>query len=262
MFASKLRQIKKDKLPPFTHLETYLIPPAEMAIQSQILFPGIPNDDNGDWNDWELSQTLAEEDEGYSAEFIEDAKIEGQLCSGMGAAVRNRHINAINKILKSNSMFLSGIFLPQTLWKDILDRIKVSNSEICMIYREDNCHLFIHHGSHGFPRMKWYQQRKCDENKPDKIENEAINNLAESLMYSLPYGNDGAHPPLYFFQDSFSQEETIILENKLGTSLNDISGDILPEKLYSPGQIEYLMPYCAHKKISDSITVSRTIGGT
>ncbi len=232
-----------------------------MAIRSSVLSPDTLCNEIDDWDDWELSQTLAEEDEGYSAEFIKaDTKIENRLQEGMGTAVRNRHINAINKALKSNSMFLSGIFLPQTLWRDVLDKIIASNREICMIYREDNSHLFIHHSASGFPRLKWYQQRKCDESKPDKIENEAINNLAESLIYSLPYGNDGAPPPLYFFRDSFSQEETAILENKLGISMNDISGDILPEKLYSPGQIEYLLPYCAHKKVCDSIAVSRTIG--
>lgn len=262
-FAGKLRRMAREKLPPYSQLETYLILPAEMAVQSRILSFDYPGDEIDDWDDWELSQTLAGEDDGYCAEFLSSgSQAETRLHSYIGAAVRNRHINTLDTVLKSNSMFFSGVFLPQALWKEILDRIMGSSAEICLIYREDNSHLFIHHSSSGFPRMKWYQQRKCDENDPDKIGDEVIRNLAENLMYSLPYGNDGAHPPLYFFQDSFSHEETLLLEKILEVSLHDISGDILPDREYSPGQIEYLMPFCAHKKIGGAIAISRIIERT
>lgn len=262
-FSQKLKQITREKLPPFSQLETFLILPSEMAVLSPILRCRFPDDDAEDWDDWELSQTLVDEDHGYSAEFLESAAgHDDRLHTSMAAAIRNRHINAINQALKANAMFLSGVFLPQVLWKDFIERIRHPNEEVCLLYREDNYHLFIHHGAYGFPRMKWYQQRKSDENRPDKIENEVIKNLAENLTYSLPVGNNGAHPPLYFFQDSFSSEETAALESILQLNLKEIPVEFLPERLYSPGQIEYLMPYCTHKKISDSIALSRIIKRT
>ncbi|MBD3218510.1 MAG: hypothetical protein GF310_09565 [candidate division Zixibacteria bacterium] len=204
-----------------------------------------------DWNQWEVRQSLIHEKRGYQVEFEPERRPNAAVLSERNSlAVRNRHLAKTAEILKTNSLFLSGIYLPQGLWRGIFDQIGQGVSPKTIIYKENSSYLCITSQKTGFPKLKWYHQRKTDQEQPDISDKHLIGNVADNLANSISSAPGLSDMPVLVFEGVMDQDEISILQEKLGDNLGFIQPDKIQENIYSPGQIEYLMPYCAHKKIS------------
>ncbi len=205
-----------------------------------------------EWNQWEVRQSLIHEKRGYQVEFEPERKLNPtDLTERNSLAVRNRHLARTAEILKQNLLFLSGIHLPQELWRNIFDQTGRKLSPKTIIYKENSSYLCATSQKAGFPELKWYHQRKTDQEKPDISEKHLIINVADNLANSISSAPGLSDMSVLVFEGVMDQDEISILQETLGDNLGFIQPDKIQENIYSPGQIEYLMPYCAYKKVSE-----------
>jgi hypothetical protein len=223
-----------------------------MAVEGRIKsFPELA-ESIPDWNQWEVRQSLIHEKRGYQIEFEAERKPNPAVLSERNSlAIRNRHLAKTAEILKENSLFLSGIHLPQELWRNIFDETGHKASPKTLIYKENGSYLCITFQKAGFPKLKWYHQRKTYQENPDMSNKHLIGNVANNLTNSISSVPGLSDMLVLVFEGIMDQDEISILQEKLGDNLEFIQPDKIQENIYSPGQIEYLMPYYAQKKISE-----------
>jgi hypothetical protein len=99
--------------------------------------------------------------------------------------------------------------------------------------------------------MKWYHERKSRRNSEDGPEIPLIARISENVANSISSAPGLSEMPVLIFEGNMNQDEISVLEEKIADNLGFFPSESLEESSYSPGQIEYLMTYCAHKKASE-----------
>ncbi|NIP41488.1 MAG: hypothetical protein GWO41_06965 [candidate division Zixibacteria bacterium] len=251
-FSESLRELVKQKLPAFHQLETYLILPHEFSVEARVrAFEYLSQNIDG-WDHWEMRQSLVEDQSGYQVQSITRHKPDDSgIMEKNALAVRNRHLARIGSILKERSLFLSGIYLPQMLWKDILEMTAHDSSCKMIIYKEDESLLCVFWNINGSFQMKWYHERKSRRDSEEGPEIQLIERISENVANSISSAPGLTEMPVLVFEGNMDQDEISVLEEKIGDNLGFFPSERLEENSYSPGQIEYLMTYCAHKKASE-----------
>jgi len=251
-FSENLRELVKQKLPAYSQLETYLVLPHEISVGARIrTFENLDGDISG-WEYWEVRQSLVDDDSGYQVQFeSEQRPSRTGIIEKNALAVRNRHLARINSILKDRSLFLSGMYLPQTLWKGIFDTTEQDSSHKMIIYKENNSFLCIFWNADSPLQMKWYHERRARRDSEEGPEIPLIESIADNVANSISSAPGFVDMPVLIFDSNMDQEEISVLKEKIGANLGFFPQELLQESSYSPGQIEYLMAYCAHKKASE-----------
>lgn len=251
-FEEYLSTIIAEKLPGFKQLETYLILPAEIVIPAEIRYFGSPASALEGWHDWELSQLLPEEDEGYMAAYADTRAHQAhKLAQNCCLAARNRHINSISAIMRERSLFLAGLLFPQSLWTDLAKILPAQESHNEVFYRDRNMLVNASFRKGCFCRLKCYPFSPGNSDNHTADGGAALRRMVENLSWAAVSDPDQADNMIYVFSDNFEQGDISSIQNLIGEKISVIPRDMLPPEIDVSKRMEYLLLHAAHKKIAE-----------
>jgi hypothetical protein len=251
-FEEYLSKIITEKLPAFKQLEAYLILPAEMVIPAEIRYFGSPASALEGWHDWELSQLLPEEDEGYMAAYADTkAYHTHKLAQNCCLAARNRHINGISTIMRERSLFLAGFLFPQSLWTDLAKMLSARESHSEVFYRDGNTLVNASFRKGCFCRLKRYPFSPGDSDNRTAVGGASLQRMVENLSWAAVSDPDRTDNMIYVFSDNFDQGDISSMQNLIGEKISVIPEDMFPPEIDVSNRMEYLLLHAAHKKIAE-----------
>lgn len=251
-FDKQLGAIIREKLPAFKQLETYLILPSEMVIPAEIRYFGSPASALEGWHDWELSQLLPEEEEGYMATYADSrASQTDKLAQNCCLAARNRHINGISAIMRERSLFLAGLLFPQSLWTEIAAMLPARESHSEFFYRDGHTLVNASFRKGCFCRIKRYPFSHGDATKDSKVGDAAVRQMVENLSWAAVSDPERTDNMIYIFGENFDQEDINVMQDLIREKISIIPEDMLPLEIDVSNRMENLLLRAAHKKIAE-----------
>jgi hypothetical protein len=236
-------------MPSFRYLNTYVLIPSQMTVASSVIYPGTKKKSAQIHRIWEIKQTLPDQDTYQSICETPRLKSHENMEQVNCLAIRDRHLELFNSLLERHSLVSIGMYPPQSIWKDLCDKLCFWTYEGIILLKTKLNYLIVYFQRDGFPILKYR-----NHNTPTEGTAVGLNRLEEDLYVYSTASNFTERLPVFILRENFNDNEREYLEDNLKLNFNSIDADLLPSDLSNGIQSEYLPLLLAHERIERQYT--------